>query len=460
MRKEIILDYTPTEKQTLFHRSPADEILYGGAAGGGKSKAIVFDAAIECLRHPGINCYLFRRTYPELRDTLLVEDAQLGLDDVSKFSKSEKTRHFANGSKMNYRYCQYDNDRFKFSGAEIQRLYIDELTTFSYVIYEFLKTRLRARKSLGVKPLVRCTSNPGGVGHGWVMARFITEKEPYQIHPFRIWNSHEQQWEIRTRQYIPALPTDNPYITTDYIIELEQKPKALRDALLLGKWDTFEGQAFVEWTNDKRHYDDRKKTHVINPFDIPDYWNRYIAIDHGYSKPYAAVWFAVDDNGRVYLYKELYGCTGTPNKGVEEDPDVFVRKILDNISPDEQITAAYADPQMWNPSKGQSLAAMLMDAGLRPLLQGNNRRVDGKMQFHRYLAFDETFRPHFYVFNTCKHTIRTIPTLVYSQTKAEDVDTEGEDHIYDCIRYFLMSRPSASIAPKPPQPKPFWPLSG
>ena len=426
MIQEIAIDYEPTEKQTLFHRSAADEVLYGGAAGGGKSRAVVEDAMAMCLRYPGITCFLLRRTFPELQDTLLTEAEASIPKEIARYSKTNKEYLFPNRSLMKFRHCQHEKDRFRFAGAEIQGLYIDELTTFSDVIYTFLKTRLRAKSSLNIKPFVRCTSNPGGIGHGWVKSYFVDNREPTQIYPYRIWNSVDEQWEVRTRQYIPALPQDNPYISSDYIIELEQKPKAIRDALLLGKWDTFEGQAFEEWKNNPNHYQDRINTHVIDPFEIPDHWKRYRAFDHGYSKPYAVLWFAVDEQGRVYLYRELYGCTGNPNEGTKDTVDVIADKIL-ALEKGEKIELGIADPAIWDSSKGESIAAMHQRKGVI-WRGGNNRRVDGKMRFHNYLAMDNTGRPFFYVFKTCVNTTRTIPSLVYSQTKVEDVDTAGEDH--------------------------------
>lgn len=306
----VNLDYTPTPKQALFHKSNADELLYGGAAGGGKSKACVMEALLLCLKNPGTHAYLFRRSYPELRDTLIAEALRSIPNVLGKYSDSKHDFVLKNGSALHFRYCAGLNDVTRYQGVEIHWLFIDELTHFEKGVYDYLKTRLRAPARLSIKPLVRCTSNPGGIGHGWVKALFIDGIEPFKISERRIYSSVLSKEEIRTIQYIPAYASDNPHITSDYIFELEQKPEKLRKALLLGQWDAFEGQVFTEWTDDPNRYALRTYTHVIAPFDIPASWRRYRSFDFGFSKPFSVGWWALDNDNRLYRYREYYGCTG------------------------------------------------------------------------------------------------------------------------------------------------------
>lgn len=216
----IDIDYSPTPKQCLFHTSTANEVLYGGAAGGGKSKAIVMDALARCLRYPETHAFMFRRTYTELEDTLIKEAKSSYPKAIANYNVGRHDMELLNGSVIHFRHCSAVADMYNYAGAEIHWLYIDELTSFEKEIYDFLKTRLRAKKSLGIEPVVRCASNPGNIGHSWVKTMFV------DAGPYMSLVKHEEisqvlrRKKIFTTQYIPAFATDNPYITDDYIFEL------------------------------------------------------------------------------------------------------------------------------------------------------------------------------------------------------------------------------------------------
>lgn len=440
MPREIDLSarYTPTRKQDLYHSSNADELLYGGAAGGGKSAATVHEAGLLCCENPGLHVYLFRRTYPELQDSL-IKEAYRQFHGVGRFVQSRHTWEFPNGSRMLFRHCQRESDRFAYQGAEINALFIDELTHFTRTIYDYLKTRVRAAADLHFVPRTRCTSNPGGVGHAWVKALYA-DLEPYKYHDFEVSSETTGGKKIVRRQYIPARVMDNPHLSADYIYELEQKPPTLRKALLEGSWDAFEGQVFFEWANDETHYADQLRTHVIAPFKIPAGWRRYRSFDWGYNKPFAVLWFAVDQDDRAYLYREWYGASA-PDVGIKMPVQAVGAGILEREAQDGDVIG-YADPSIWAATPdGESIEAQFENGGVY-FLPGDNERLAGKQQLHNRLAFDDNDgRPMLQVFSTCHETIRTIPALVYSETRVEDVDTQGEDHIYDAMRYFLMMRP-------------------
>lgn len=443
---EIRIDYKPTAKQKIFHTTTADVVLYGGAAGGGKSKAIVMDALARCLRYPGTHAYLLRRTYAELEDTLIKEAKSSYPTKLATYNVSRHEMTLINGSQIHFRHCATVADMYNFQGAEIHWLYIDELTHFEQEIFEYLRTRLRAKKGLGIKPVVRCASNPGNIGHGWVKAMFV-DAAPYMSLNTKVEYSRTLKRSREfTYQYIPALATDNPYITTDYIFELERKPKALREALLYGHWDAFEGQVFTEWVDNPEHYEDRIGTHVIQPFSIPLSWPRYMSFDHGFTRPFSVGWFAADPDGRLYLYKEWYGSDGTPNKGLELTPKEIAKGIMERqeyeVNNNLHIDGV-ADPAIFDRSRGDSVADMLRDGGVI-MRRGDNNRIAGKMQVHDRLRMDDSNRPGLYVFNTCKDTIRTLPALPYDQFKPEDIDSSSEDHAYDMIRYMCMARPVAA----------------
>ena len=192
----------------------------------------------------------------------------------------------------------------------------------------------------------------------------------------------------------------------------------------------------------------RRWCHVIEPFEIPKQWKIYRSFDWGYNKPFSVGWWAVDFDGTVYRILEMYGCTETPNTGVKWIPP----KVFEEVARAEREhpwlkgrrIGGIADPAIWNAETGVSIAETAARAGVY-FEKGDHQRIPGWMQLHYRLAFDENGFAEMYVFNTCKAFIRTIPTLQYDKNRPEDLDTEGEDHVADETRYFLMSRP---IKPK------------
>lgn len=439
---EYVIDYTPTPKQAMFHATQADIVLYGGAAGGGKSKACVMDAFARCMAWPGSHAYLFRRTYPELRDTLIAEAIASVPQGLGRYNAASHDLMLPGGSVMHFRACQRPDDVHKYQGAQIHWLYMDELTHFEQGVFDYLRTRVRAVKSLGLTPVVRCTSNPGGAGHSWVKTFFVDPVAPGEMQHTRVYSRALNKWQERTVQYIPALATDNPHLSDDYIFELEQKPEKLRRALLEGCWDAFEGQVFVEWTDDAEHYADRRWTHVIDPFPIPAHWRRYRSFDFGYSKPFSVGWWAVDEDGVLYRYRELYGCPkGQANVGVQWTPDEIAEQIraIEDAAGERNVQGV-ADPSIWDSSRGVSVAEQMGRHGVY-FVPGDNARMAGKMQVHYRLAFDREGYAQLYVTSNCREFIRTLPALAHDERRVEDIDTDGEDHIYDETRYMCMSRP-------------------
>lgn len=453
-------DYIPTEKQRLFHNSRCDEVLYGGAAGGGKSRAIVQDGFARCMFYPGTIAVMFRRTYPELQNTLIAEAQRIIPNSLGKYTHTRHEYAFINGSRLLFRHCETEKDLHDYQGIEIQWLYFDELTHFSRAMYDYLKTRLRAKKSLGVVPVVRSASNPGGPGHGWVKSYFVDVAEYGKPFVEKVYVESRKRHETVTRQYIPALATDNPHIDDRYILELEKKPRALREALLLGHWDAFEGQVFTEFTNNKDGYLTRKNTHVIEPFPIPATWKRFRGFDFGFSRPFATVWVAVSPAGKCYAYREWYGSDSHDNTGVKMHPVKIAQHIVEIEKAEAKEGIRFhgvADPSIFDESRGESVAERMMpkDKGdnRRPGVvfeKGDNTRLAGKMQFHDRFAFDENGEPGLYITTACPELIRTLPNLPYSLTRPEDVESEGtEDHLYDALRYVLMAYPAGNKEPAP-----------
>lgn len=455
--------WAPQPKQAIFMSRGEYEALYGGAAGGGKSDALV----IEALRQVDISYYkalLLRKTFPQLAELI---DKSLEyyprIFPRARYNASSHTWTFPSGAKIIFGSMQHTKDRTRYQGHAYDFIAFDELTHFTWEEYSYLFSRNRPNGP-GTRVYIRATANPGGVGHGWVKERFVAAAPPmttlWETVKWREPDGTERQAK-QSRIFVPSSVFDNQALMQNdplYVQRLASMPEAERKALLYGDWDTFSGQVFMEWRNVPDHYADRKNTHVIKPFVIQKEWRVWRAFDWGYSKPFSCHWYAVDHDKRLYCIRELYGCTGEPNTGVRWEPSRVAAKIKEIEADDENLKGrdilGVADPAIFNDNgTGESMAS-LMEACRVYWEPGDNNRMNGKMQIHHRLAFDEAGEPMLYVFSSCPHMIRTLPALVYDETDVEDVDTDGEDHAYDELRYICMKNPiSPRIVPAQPIPQ-------
>lgn len=377
-----------------------------------------------------------RRTYKELEGNHIRVMKSM-CKDIATYNSTSKILTFVNGSTIEFMYCARDGDLDRVQGLEYDVIFLDEAAQLSEWQMKAITATVRGVNNFPKRVYYTC--NPGGQGHGYIKRVFIDR----QFLP------HENPEDYT---FIQALVDDNTALMKaqpEYLAQLEALPKKLREAWRYGRWDVFEGQVFGEFRDDPEHYDDRKWTHVCNPFPIPEEWTIYRSLDWGYSKPFSCAWTAVSGVGRMYRFRELYGCTGEANVGVEWTVGELGRKIREIEEEDDRIRGKHvygvADPAIWASDGGPSIAEQLEECGVY-FDKGDHQRWPGKMQCHYRLAFDEDGYPMFYVFNTCRNFIRTIPALLYSETNVEDVDTKMEDHIYDEWRYVNMARP---IAPRP-----------
>ena len=432
----------PNEKQKLFLADTHRHVAYGGARGGGKSWAVRVKALLLCMRWKGIKILIVRKTYKELTNNHIVPLQQMIPASVARYNKTEKVFTFFNGSTIWFGYCNNDSDLDQYQGAEYDVIFFDEATQLQEAWIK--KINLAVRQPNGLPKRTYYTCNPGGVSHNYIKRLFIERK-------------YESAEIPENYSFTQALVTDNKVLmemSPEYKAELEALPPKLREAWLYGSWDIFEGQFFEDFMDMPDHYDDRQWTHVINPFEIPDGWKVYRSFDWGYNKPFSCMWFAVDYDGVIYHILEFYGCVkGSPNEGIKWTPPQVFAEIhkIETEHPwlkGKQIMGI-ADPAIWDAETGESIA----DTAAKHQVffsKGDHQRIAGWMQCHYRLAFDENGFPMFYVFKNCEHFIRTIPLLQYDDHKVEDIDTDGEDHIADAWRYFLMSRPiKPRTTPKP-----------
>jgi hypothetical protein len=485
------LQYEPNDvfpyAQLAYHTCPASEIFYGGAAGGGKSEATLWDAIKNCRTYPGGRAVIFRRTMSELND-LIDRATHYVPESIAVYNRNDDRFIFKNETAHNqpsilrFSHMHEERDRFKHRGEEYTWAYFDEAALFTPLQMRYIRaTRNRSPRGITgfrARAKFKAASNPGGPGHADLLTRYV-EPAVLDVLLLAYWSPEDKQWiryptgyrgrpapfivwqpdddeerqianadrlragleaaQPRSRCYIPAKLEDNPYLYNDpdyesSLLELAHGDLELYRAMRHGDWSSFEGQVFVEFN--PRH-------HLIDPFTPPAHWPVWGALDWGFAAPLCHLWLAQQpDTRQVFVWNELYRHRLHDSEAV---------RLIKNYT-SRRVDFSIADPSMWKAESNDdalSRAEIFQEKGLL-LVPANNDRLAGVARVHELLAIDPLLgpeddggnplgAPRLQITRNCANLARTLPNLPRSETRPEDVDTESEDHAYDALRYGVMN---------------------
>lgn len=473
--QRIEFDYVPQPRQAVFHQAKARQVLYGGAAGGGKSAAIRWDAIDFCLSVPRLTAVIFRRTQPQLLRNHIMEIKREIPSELGIYNETHKHMQFHNGSVLIFKSLEYDRDCEDIQGWEIHAGYVDEAGQLTPYMLDYIISRVRLGKYqltlekyreehpesqpyIDRLPRYALSANPGGESHHYLKAKFIDPAPPETLFFDSALkdpdNPDDKGWSTI---YIPASMRDNKFLDAGYAAQFGNLPDHIQRQLRDGDWNVVPGAFFDSFDSQE---------HVVRPFAVPLHWTRFRSIDWGHATPFSVGWWAVSDGepvtdstgkeatypeGAMVRYREWYGCemkgVRATTKGLRMSGTELAEGILDFESEGEEIAYSVADPSMWRTDGGPSQAERCHMAGV--IL----RKADNQ----REIGWQEMYRRHkdnmLYVFDTCGEYIRTIPAIQSDAKKPEDITSTnrgGEDHIADETRYACMSRPITKKKPPPP----------
>jgi hypothetical protein len=458
---EITFEYLPQDRQMVLHRTACRQIFYGGAAGGGKSWAILNEAIAFCLANPGLQAYLFRRVLPELEDNHLRHLRQLP-KEFGTFHETRRQFLFTNKAVIHAGYAELENDVWNYRGREMHWVGVDEASQWTPLQLGVLRAWNRIGgwkpdpKYAHVFPRCVFASNPGGPAHAFLKRTFIDPAPPEQMFydpemrdPS---NPDDPGW---TSIFIPAKMRDNKYLDSNYAASFGGLPPEMRKAYTDGDWDVVPGAAFELLSRER---------HMLRSFVPPRHWTHFMAIDWGTARPFSVGWYVVCEDstlagkdgwpdtylppGSLVRYREWYGWSGKENEGCRWDSSRVARRIREIEEEDPPMDFRVGDNGMWAQFDGLSVAQRFADEGIY-LTQSKKDRKGGYAEVRARLSGNEHLHengeiaehPMFYVTTNCKHFWRTFPILTLDETEPDKgPDTKQEDHVYDEVMYACMRR--------------------
>jgi len=449
--------FKPFPKQEIFLSSEVDEVLFGGARGGGKTAALIIDAALKVRKwhyegsdpfnlipvvdkysidYPEYRAIIFRREFTDIYLNFQPEAEKIYSKLGAVWREKRQCFIFPSGAKIHLAYCDNPDTLKKYIGGNYHYLGIEEVNQFPMGWIRDLGASIRSTNP-ELKPYKRYTTNPGGVGHVWLRRFFIdvcppvrgplVMNETYHLEYHELYpGAPYTDEEGNTRQFIPSLVFDNPKLVDNdpsYVRYLNGLDNTKREMWLLGNWDVMGGVFFEEFS--KFHHVIQDRDFVLNT----EVGRIYRLVDYGTAKPFVCLFMYVDPDGYCTIFDEIYETGLPPSEQAKRIRSVTSRWGLE----EEDVYQTIVDPAMKIRAHEymttlHSTLDIYESQGIEHIALGNNDRVPGWAVVREFLKVPDEGRPYLVFCERCKNSIETIPSLVKSNKNPEDLNTDGDDH--------------------------------